>query len=650
MNNDRLFTGNRFVAIPDILKSRCGIMDISFVYMLYRSVIELRGTEDEPFLTPHIAVGKEALDLSKADWAQERYWIPSFRLNERGIKVHSRILPALYHRGFVWTIELESQSNSTLDVDITWNSNWQDAKHVVHVSRPMRGERVGAVSPLHGGIPFVEFRGIAPVFAVAFCPSEKMDMAISSSANPENTILSPEQDGVIAQFGEQIRCQLSTGIKLEPGQKKTISLYIGIGLEEISAVTSAVDLMRHGTERVLNDLYMWIDDHKLALGDEQLNRIANINSLYNFFYSEAFTLDTEELVLLTSRNSGYDKSSSYKDRDAMMWSLPAVLQIEPVQARRMLVHALTVQLRNVGIQSKFIDGVILEPGFALDELCAPIRGLSMYVRATGDMSILFDRRVQMGVNRIHKILQSKKNKSVALFETMLQPSDDVAMYPYITYNNVLVWRVLRDLEWMYELIHDLDRSDDNNQLARQVQKAVMGNCVVEGPFGPMFAWAVDLKGNYQISDDPYGSLQLLSWLEFCQPSLPAYRNTVKWIHSPENPYSFHSAEFSAPGSESVNHPSIASVANDLLAGRSAQAIDFLKRAEMDGGIACESVDENTGKTATGRSFASCAGYLAFALAATLGEKAHGPELEPSERLYVPPPQEIVDSIDAETMM
>lgn len=649
MNNDRLFTANRFVAIPDVIKSRCGILDISFVHMRYRAVVELCGTENEPFLTAGITVDGEPLDLSNADWEQERDWIPSFRLNERGLEVHSRIFPALAHRGFVWMIELESQSDSTLDIDMEWNSHWQDTKHVVHVSRPMEGKRVGAVSPLHGGIPFVEFRGIAPVFAVAFCPSEKMDMEISSNADSGNIISTPDHDEVAAQFGEQIHCRLSNRIKLEPGQKKTVSLYTSLGLEEISAVTSAVDLKRHGSEQILSNLHCWIENHRLDLGDEQLNRIANMNSFYNFFYSEAFTLDTEELVLLTSRSSKYNKSGSYKDRDSMMWSLPAVLQIEPAQARRMLVQALTVQLKNVGIHSRFIDGVILEPGFSLDELCAPIRALSMYVRATGDMSILFDRRVQMGVNRIHKILQSKKDKSVALFETMLQPSDNVALYPYVTYNNVLVWRVLRDLEWMYELIHDLDRSDDNNQLARQVQKAIIDNCIVEGPFGLMFAWAVDLTGNYQISDDPYGSLQLLSWLEFCQPDLPAYRNTVQWIHSPENPHSFHSAEFSAPGSENINHPSIISVVNDLLTGRSAQAIDFLKRAEMDNGIACESVDENTGKAASGRAFASCAGYLAFALTTTLGEKVHGPELEPSDRLYEPPPQEVGDSIDSETM-
>jgi len=640
MNNDRLFTGNRFIAIPDVLKSRCGILGINFAYMLYRSVVELSGTEDEPFLAAEITLNGKPIDLSKAVWEQERDWIPTFKLQENGLEINSRIFPAVVHRGFVWEIELTSASQDSIEVGVEWKSNWQDTRHVVHVSRPLRGERFGAVNPLYNGIPFIEFRGIAPIFAVAFCPSETMDIAISSSV---------DHGEAAARTGEKLYCKVSKTFLIESGQKKNIALYVSLGLEEISAIASAVDLKSHGSESFLSDIRCWIDKHRLSVGDEQLDSIVNMNSFYNFFYSEAFSLDTEELVLITSRSSKYYMSGSYRDRDAMLWSLPAVLLIEPAQARRMVVHALTAQLKNVGLKSRSIDGVILEPGFKLDELCAPIRALSMYVRSTRDMSILFDRRVQMGVNRIQKILQFKKNSSTTLFETMLQPSGDTAKYPYITYNNVLVWRILKDMEWMYELIHDLDRSYDNNQLARQVQKAIMDNCIVEGPFGPMFAWAVDLNGNYQIYDNPYGSLQLLSWLEFCQPDLPAYKNTVRWIHSPENPYSFSSAEFAAPGCELVNHPSIVSVANDLLTGRVEQAIDFLKRTEMDNGIACEAVDESTGKAVAGSAFASCAGYLAFALATALGAKIFGPELEPSERLYEPPPQEISDSIENENM-
>ena len=34
---------------------------------------------------------------------------------------------------------------------------------------------------------------------------------------------------------------------------------------------------------------------------------------------------------------------------------------------------------------------------------------------------------------------------------------------------------------------------------------------------------------------------------------------------------------------------------------------------MDNGIACESVDETTGECTTGEAFATCAGFLAYAI-------------------------------------
>ena len=641
----RLSTANEIVAMPDVLTDGCGILDLSFIYRLYRSVVELHGTEEEPFLVPVVSVSGQPLDLSGALWEQEHHWIPSFSLNERSLRVHSHIFAPLGCRGFVWVMKLTSESDQPLSVEAGWKGLWRDTYHVINLKKPMRGERAGGINAWYGGIPFVEFAGAAPLFAVAFCPSEAMQISLSSEGQPGRVVAESNQGRVAGLEGEGVRYRLSLPFTLESGQTKVLALYVGIGLEEISAVTSAVDLCQHGWQTLFQNLASWLDAHKLSVGEEQLDRLLNLNSFYNYFFSQGITLDTEELVLVTARSSKYYVSAAYWDRDAMLWSLPAVLSIDPGQARKMLEYAFTTQLRNVGVHSRFIDGVVLEPGFELDELCAPIRALSMYVRATRDISILFDRRVQAGVNRIRQLLNSKKHPSVALFETMLLPSDDLAKYPYVTYDNVLVWRTLQDLAWMYELIHDLDRSDENKELARQVHQAVMEHCVVDGPFGPMFAWAVDLKGNHHLYDDPPGSLQLLSWLEFCPPDLPAYKNTVEWIHSPENPHSYHDAPFAAPGCEHENHPFLFSVANDLLAGRSEHAIDFLRRAEMDDGIACETVDENTGRAASGRAFAACAGYLAFALSTALGAKVLGPEPEPTEKLYEPPPPGIRESIE-----
>lgn len=646
MPETRFSTGNEFVSIPDVMTSSCGILDISFVYMLYRCVTELHGTLKEPFLAPAITIEKTPVDLSAAVWEHENDWIPSFKLEERGAEIKSRIFAPLDHRGFVWVIEVSSKAEAPLNIEIGWDGHWRHTNHVVNLSKPMRGEMMGSISSRVAEMPFVEFTGVAPIFAVAFHPSEPMQAAITSDRQPGRVITTPTDGQVVAGDGEGMRYSVSLPITLGPGESRTLALYVGLGLEELSAVTSAMDLDHHGWNTLYDELTSWLESHKLSVGDPKLDRTLNLNSFYNYYYSQAVTLDTEDLVLLTARSSNYHATAAYWDRDAMLWSLPAVLQIDPGQARKMLEYAFTTQLKNVGVHSRFIDGVVLEPGFELDELCSPIRALSMYVRATRDISILFDRRVQTGINRIRHLLSIKKNQNVALLETTLLPSDGRAMYPYVTYDNVLVWRVLNDLAWMYELIHDLDRCDENRHLAESVRKAIMEHCIVDGPFGPMFAWSVSLQGDYQLHDTPPGSLQLLSWLEFCSATLPAYENTVKWIHSEENPYSFHDKPFAEPGAGHDSHPFILSVANDLLTGRVDHAVDFIRRVEMDDGIACQSVDENTGKCTAIGAFATCAGYLAFALGTALGAKIFGPEPEPSDRLYEPPPPEIRASIES----
>ena len=128
----------------------------------------------------------------------------------------------------------------------------------------------------------------------------------------------------------------------------------------------------------------------------------------------------------------------------MLFTLPAVLQVNWAHARQMLIYTFTRQLANVGLHSRFIDGIVLEPGLQLDHLCAPVKALHDYVQLTDDMSVLFDRRVQSGVNTIQQILAAQRHADTVLFETLLLPSGEPSRYPYVCYSKVMVWRVLRD--------------------------------------------------------------------------------------------------------------------------------------------------------------------------------------------------------------
>lgn len=78
-------------------------------------------------------------------------------------------------------------------------------------------------------------------------------------------------------------------------------------------------------------------------------------------------MDTEELVLVTSRSPRYYVSAAYWDRDSLLWSFPTVVDADPALARRMLDYVFGRQRRNLGVHSRYIDGTVLEPGFELDD-------------------------------------------------------------------------------------------------------------------------------------------------------------------------------------------------------------------------------------------------------------------------------------------
>ena len=90
------------------------------------------------------------------------------------------------------------------------------------------------------------------------------------------------------------------------------------------------------------------------------------------------------------------------------------------------------------------------------------------------------------------------------------------------------------------------------------------------------------------------------------------------IRSPDYAYSFADCKFADIGCAHAPHPWLPSVANSLLSGESGRALDILRRAELDNGIVCESIDEHTGECATGEHFATAAGFVCHALRYALG--------------------------------
>lgn len=625
----RFSTGNEYVSIPGTSAGTGGIEAVGFMHSGLRACIELQGSTEMPLVMPVVEVDGRKIDASHVQGELVSHWVPRFSVPTPEATVRSTVFAPLDRRGFVCALELENHSDKELKIRAGWRGCWKTSYLVTKISRPMAGERFANISGLADGASTVEFRGNTPIFAIAFLPDADMSVRMwDQEAGRE--ISGRSEDALRAQANAPVCYEIAGEFVVAPSETRSIALQIGIGLEEVSAVASAAEMRLQTSDKLLGNLIGWLDSHTIECEDRQLCRMLNVNSFYNYFYAQATTLDKEDFVITSARSMVSDLCGVYRDRDAMRWSLPAVLQINWAQARKMLIYAFTTQMPNVGTCSRFIDGVALEPGLALDQLCAPLRALQMYLQVSGDMSILFDRRIQTGVNTIKDILMVQRNPQTMLFETLLTPSGELARYPYVCFSNVLAWRIMLDLGALYDRIRDLDRVDEANAISNELRAAVQKHFVVEGPNGDMFAKSIDLQGNYELGDDPWGSLKLLTYLGFCTPDDGVYKNTIAWIYSDDN-----------PANRQRDMP-VACVISDLLAFQSQEALDLLRRAELDEGIACDWIEAETGRAISGRANAACAGHLAFALRYVLN--AFLPEAaavqkarKPTGTLYTPPP-------------
>src|SRR5690606_38167927 len=152
-----------------------------------------------------------------------------------------------------------------------------------------------------------------------------------------------------------------------------------------------------------------------------------------------------------------------------------------------------------------------------------------------------------------------------------------------------------------------------NQQAVQLRETIRKHAVVDGVNGPMFAWALDDRRRAQVLDQPPGSLQLLAYCGFCDLDDPVYINTGNWIHSEDNP-DYYPGRCGAPGCEHAPHPWPRMKADDVLLARETEAgPQFFRGAGVDNGIACETVDRDTGRVKTGAAFATAAGFIGYAL-------------------------------------
>ena len=585
-------TGNEYISLPTIREKDGAIMGISCLYMSVKGMLEMTGNNG--FVRPFLQCDGEMVELMPS-WQREHFWIPSFFCDKAGITFHCIYLSPIGERGFCLRLEAKNETSSAHEIRIGVDGSWDETLHTVNESIPLTTGK----SVKHSGWNHMfVFQQVPGTPLIAFAPIVGDDQPYSQIDQGAEW----KQDG----FAYSIHKTAS----LQPGEAMGLDVFFGIGYEEVAAAASAKEMLRQGFEALLKRTAGWLSVREKHTADSKIETLLNTNLFFAFFYASGRTIDTEELCMMTSRSPRYYVSAAYWDRDSLLWAFPAIVEIDPIYAKELLLSVFHRQGRNFGIHSRYIDGTVLEPGFELDELCAPVIALERYIEKTQDAAILRHAEIHDALENILQKLNFRKHPTIDLYSTFLQPTDDMHNHPYLTYDNVLVWKSL----------HAISRWLNRTELAEQAEKvvaAIRTNCIFEHKGESIFAWSVDLNGHWDVYDEPPGSLQLLPFYGFCTADDPIWQATVSLIRDESYPLSFAGHPVAEIGCKHAPHPWILSICNSLLTGYAEEALRHLQVTKMDNGIACESVHEDTGECTTGAAFATCAGFLAYALMKTI---------------------------------
>jgi len=594
--DDVIPTGNDWIALPSIRAGDAALMDFNVISMRYRGLIEFAGAAGQPLIKPSLSVGGVKKPFANLRWGLRDYWLPTGTMEADGLRTRITYVAPPESRAAIVRFQVTNLGAAPVTVAPGMEVNWARTNRVTYSPEPLTGARTMSPTPIDSDMEIFNYRTDDTKFAWGFAYVGSHGVLHDADGNP----------GVTAQHEAT----------LAPGQTLDVHYLIGVGLEEYSAAYAMRVLNKHidryGIDGVIDQAAAEARRHTRTTGRADLDRIMNRNLLFTTYYAWGRALDTEEFVGMTSRSNRYYVSAAYWDRDALLWSFPALLDSDPTRARAALGYALGAQARNIGIHSRFIDGVVLEDGLELDELVAPIVALKSYVDATGDRSIV--RRFAVEINAIKWRVFALRDPATGLYETFQDAEDEYVQKPFSVYDNVLAWKALNDLAAL-----DVRGSADLRRRATALKAAILKYGVRSGAEragGPIFAATVSATAA-DFMDVPPGSLLKLPYLGFISQDDPLFVRTYDWLHSAHYAYSYGDKPWGLPGSYRLPFTTSWSVADHLRlkAGRS-KALKVLTESPWDGGIITEGVRPETAiPDSQGRAFATAAGYIAHTICA-----------------------------------
>jgi hypothetical protein len=549
-----------------------------------RGAVEFAGSEQfidgagEPLLRLVFEADGAPVELASARMAWQRVfeWLPTFNCTVGQLLIRGTIFAPTGRSadfpGFVYAISVENRGESTASVSLRAEGSFGVRQHRVRTARPVAGPHIAT----HGDDNVIILNGsTASAISLAFGGDDMTAAAAPASA-----------DGVA-------RFTLAREVSLAPGARADFAIYAAAGPEPDGAISMLGQLRSRGWQSLATATRDTLATLQQSTGVAAADRLVNRHLMFAYFYAAGRAIDDARWYIVRSRAPWCAQGMTLRDYDALMWLIPALQLAEPPLAREMLLRTCELHGYAPGRGVNYMDGSPFDLGFCVDAVAAYPVAMDRYVAQTGDDRVVEEPAIAEALYAANDDLGAARHGTLPLYSTELRPSGASAQLPYTLHANALIADALEILKQTLD-----EKTAETVQDADAVRAAVMRQFATDKDSSrTLLATAIDLAGGTSMRDDPVGSVYWLPLYHLMSRDDSIYRRTVRRLDS------------------TADDPAVISLAErcaTLIGPDAAKTLEWLRRADLDGGLAAEFVDE-TGVALGNGGDASLSALVAYAV-------------------------------------
>ncbi len=570
-------TGNHWLTIPCIHPGDASIHMIGAIHAQSRAAIEFAGAEE--FLDGRgaalarlfLVVDGKATELGSESisWERESGWLPMFSARVGDLTVRGTIVAPHGRNADVAgvviavTVENRGQSNVELTLGLTGTLG----------HRQMRVRTPRAFADANSAFKTAEHSVVLE--------GRSAESPIALAIGGEGEFSCEVVDGVAPTW------ILDRKFSLGKGETHDAAFHIAAGPERDGASAVLGVMRRRGSKALIAATKESLREMEPATGNASVDRLIARHLFFAFFCSVARALDDAHVYVMRSRIPWNGLGITIRDWHALMWVLPAVQLADQGLAREVLLRVCELHGYAPGGGVHYVDGSLFEPGFSLEGAAAYAVAVDAYIVQTSDDKVVEEPMLADSLYGSHDDIEARKHPKFPLYSTEVNPDGTVPARPYTMHGNAIAALALDVLR------HTLDeKTAEKVQDSAAVRATLMRQFTVQQDGGKaMLASESDLTTPAVLDDQPSASMYWLPFYELLNRDDSLYRRTVKQIE--------------ASGTDEL----VIRIAQ-LIGPNGAQALEWLRRAPLDNGVAAERVDDEGRATGNGGD-AAMSGLIAF---------------------------------------